>query len=220
MALYEMQQYNEARYKYSVHIYLEKITMQRDEETDASNWLKETQKGYIRIATLTLLSKKPYHGYEVMKEIKVRTRGFWKPTAGGMYPILKDLQNSGYIQGEWSAKTRRRKRIYKITESGRTVLKRALAKENQLADTMRNLFKEYMKGVLEVDTQPDSALSIPRPLAELLKETNEKEEDTVRRLEEQQRQIQGMIKQMQKKLRTVKKRLRILKRQANELPSN
>jgi DNA-binding PadR family transcriptional regulator len=188
--------------------------MQKDEETTASNWLKETQKGYIRIATLTLLSKKPHHGYEVMKEIKVRTRGFWKPTAGGMYPILKDLQNSGYIQGKWDAKTRRRKRTYKITESGRTVLKRALAKENQLADTMRNLFEEYMKDVLEVDTQPDSTLSIPRPLAEFVKEADEKEEDTIRRLEEQRIQVQGMIKRLQKNLVTIKKRLRTLKRQA------
>jgi DNA-binding PadR family transcriptional regulator len=188
--------------------------MQQDEEIAASNWLKETQKGYIRIATLILLSKKPHHGYEIMKEIKERTRGFWKPTPGGMYPILKDLQESGYIQGEWETKTRRKKRIYIITESGRTVLKRALSKEKQLADTMRNLFEEYLKGVLEVDTQPDLALRIPLPLSELLKETNEKEEDTIRRLEEQHRQIQEMIKQLQKKLWTIKKRLRTLHRQA------
>jgi DNA-binding PadR family transcriptional regulator len=186
------------------------ITMQQDEEIAASNWLKETQKGYIRIATLILLSKKPHHGYEIMKEIKERTRGFWKPTAGGTYPILKDLQKSGYIQGEWDAKTKRRKKIYKITASGRTVLKRALAKENQLADTMRSLFEEYMKGVLEVDTQLDTTLNIPRPLAELLKETSEEKEDTVRRLEEQRRQIQGTIKQLQKNLGTIKKRLRML----------
>jgi DNA-binding PadR family transcriptional regulator len=185
--------------------------MRQDEETTASNWLKETQKGYIRIATLVLLGKEPHHGYEIMKEIKQKTRGFWKPTAGGMYPILKNLQKSGYIQGEWNARTRRRKRIYKITESGRAVLKRALAKENQLADTMRNLFEEYMKGVLEMDTRPDSTLSIPRPLTELLKETNEKEEDTVRRLEDQRIQIQDMIQQLQKKLGTIKKRLRTLR---------
>ena len=188
--------------------------MQQDDEIAASNWLKETQKGYIRIATLVLLSKKPYHGYEIMKEIKERTRGFWKPTSGGMYPILKDLQESGYIRGEWDAKTRRRKRVYKITESGGTVLKRALEKENQLADTMRSLFEEYMKGVLEVDAQPSSALSIPGPLAELLKETNEDEEDTVKRLEAQSRKIQNMIKQLQKNRSSIKKRLRALHRQA------
>ncbi len=186
------------------------LTMQKDEETAASNWLKETQKGYIRIATLILLSKKPHHGYEIMKEIKERTRGFWKPTAGGIYPILKDLQESGYIQGEWDAKTRRRRKTYKITKAGRTVLRRALAKENQLAATMRNLFEEYMKNVLEVDTQPNLTLRIPRPLSELLKETDEKKEDTIRRLEEQRRQIQGTIKQLQKELGTIKKRLRTL----------
>jgi len=189
--------------------------MQQSEEIAASNWLKETQKGYIRIATLILLSKKPHHGYELMKEIKVRTRGFWKPTAGGMYPILKDLQESGYVQGEWDAKTRRRKRIYKITEAGRAVLRRALAKENELSANMRNLFEEYMKGVLEVESQPGTPLSMPRPLADLLRETEEKEEDTIRRLEEQRRQIQGMIKQMQKNLGAVKKRLRALRQQAN-----
>ena len=186
------------------------IMMQKDEEIAASNWLKETQKGYIRIATLILLSKKPHHGYEIMMEIKERTRGFWKPTAGGIYPILKDLQKLGYIQGEWDAKTRRRKRTYKITKAGGTVLRRALAKENQLAATMRNLFEEYIKGVLEVDTQPDLSLKIPRPLSELLRETGEKREDTIRRLEEQRRQIQGMIKQLQKNLGVIKKRLRTL----------
>ena len=188
----------------------ERVTMQQDEETAASNWLKETQKGYIRIATLILLSKKPHHGYEIMKEIKERTRGFWKPTAGGIYPILKDLQKSGYIQGEWETKTKRRKKIYVITQAGRAVLKRAIAKENQLAATMRTLFEEYMKGVLEVDTQPDLTLKIPLPLSELLRETDETEEDTLRRLEEQRRQIQDMIKQLQKKLRTTKKRINTL----------
>jgi hypothetical protein len=92
------------------------------------------------------------------------------------------------------------------------VLKRALAKENQLADNMRNLFEEYMKEVLELDTQPDLALNIPRPLAELLKDTNGKEGDTIQRLEEQRRQIQYMIKQMQKRLGAVEKRLRTLRR--------
>jgi DNA-binding PadR family transcriptional regulator len=184
--------------------------MQQDEEIAASNWLKETQKGYIRIATLILLSKNPHHGYEIMMEIKERTGGFWKPTAGGIYPILKNLQESGYIQGEWDAKTKRRKKTYKITKAGRTVLRRALAKENQLAVTMRNLFLEYMKDVLEVDTQPNLTLMIPNPLSELLEETDEKKEDTARRLEEQRRHIQGMIKQLQKALETINKRLRTL----------
>jgi DNA-binding PadR family transcriptional regulator len=184
--------------------------MQVEEEKAALSWLKETQKGYIRIATLILLSKKPYHGYEIMKEIKERTKGFWKPTAGGIYPVLKNLQESRYIQGEWNAKTRRRKKTYRITESGRTVLNQALAKENQLANTMRNLFEEYVKDVLKVEAKPSKTIKMPLPLSELLKETEEKKEDTIKRLEKQRKQIQDTIKQLQTQLETIKKRLRTL----------
>ncbi len=193
--------------------------MPPDEEIAASNWLKETQKGYIRIATLTLLSKKPYHGYEIMKEIRERTRGFWKPTSGGMYPILKDLQESGYIQGEWDDKTRRRKRIYKITQSGMTVLRRALEKENQLADNMRNLFEEYMRGVLDVRLQSASSFAMPRPFAELLNDTNENKEDTIKQLEEESKHIKDMSKQLRKHQLIIEKKLRELKRKAPASPT-
>ena len=48
---------------------MERTTMhlEKDEKV-ASKWLKEAQKGYMRIALLILLSKKSYHGYEMMKE--------------------------------------------------------------------------------------------------------------------------------------------------------
>jgi DNA-binding transcriptional MerR regulator len=67
-----------------------------------------------------------------------------------------------------------------------------------------------VKSILEVDSQPDVALMIPRPLSELLRETDEKKEDTIRRLEEQRRQVQGMIKRLQRNLEAIKKRLRTL----------
>jgi DNA-binding PadR family transcriptional regulator len=52
-----------------------------------------------------------------------------------------------------------KKKIYKITELGIAVLRRALAKENQLAVNMRNLFEEYMKSVPEVESKPDLSLT-------------------------------------------------------------
>ena len=62
------------------------------EDKTTANWMKEAQKGYIRMGVLILLNKKPSHGYEIMKEINSRTKGFWQPTAGGVYPILRDLR--------------------------------------------------------------------------------------------------------------------------------
>ncbi len=71
-----------------------------NEDKTTANWLKEAQKGYIRMGVLILLNKKPSHGYEIMKEINCRTKGFWQPTAGGVYPILRDLEKSEYIKGQ------------------------------------------------------------------------------------------------------------------------
>ena len=184
--------------------------MQHPEEISASNWLKEIQKGYIRIAALMLLSKKPHHGYELMKEIKVKTQGFWKPTAGGIYPVLKNLQKSGYVQSEWTTKTKRRKKIYRITESGETVLRRALAKENQLRVNMQALFEEYMNSVLEVESKLELPLKMPLALAELLSEPDENKVDTIRKFEEQRTIIREMIKQLQKNIRIINKRIQSL----------
>jgi DNA-binding PadR family transcriptional regulator len=101
-----------------------------------ADWLKETRKGYLRIAVLALLSRKPHHGYEIMKEIRDRTGGFWRPTPGGIYPILRSLEESKYIKGEWDPHQRRKRKTYRITQTGRTVLKQALARQNQIAESM------------------------------------------------------------------------------------
>ena len=176
-------------------------------EEKAANWLKETQKGYIRIAVLILLNKKPHYGYEIMKAVEERTSGFWRPTAGGIYPILQDLEKSEYVEGEWEYQKKRKRKIYKITETGKTVLERTLAKESQLANSMTDLFKEYMKDVLDVKL---NQTQIPRPpnlFAMLLEERKQKPEDTIKILENKRSQIEDMIKMMQKELAQINKRL-------------
>ena len=181
-------------------------------EEKAANWLKETQKGYIRIAVLILLNKKPHHGYEIMKAVEERTSGFWKPTAGGIYPILKDLENSGYIEGEWEYQKKRKRKIYKITETGKTVLERTLAKESQLASSMTGLFKEYMKDVLDVKLNQTQIPTLPNLFAMFIEEGKEKPEDSAKILENKRSHIEGMIKMMQKQLAQIDKRLDQLKK--------
>jgi DNA-binding PadR family transcriptional regulator len=183
-------------------------------EEKASNWLKETQKGYIRIAVLILLSKKPHHGYEMMKAVEERTSGFWKPTAGGIYPILQDLENSGYVKGEWDQQTKRKRKIYELTETGKKVLERTLAKENQLANSMADLFKEYMKDVLDVEV---NKTQMPKtPFALFLEEGKCKPEDTKKILENKRAHIEGMIKNMQEELTQINKRLTLMEKREEQ----
>jgi DNA-binding PadR family transcriptional regulator len=175
-------------------------------EEKAANWFKETQKGYIRIAVLILLSKKPHHGYEIMKAVEERTSGFWRPTAGGIYPILQDLENLEYIEGEWEYQKKRKRKIYNLTETGKIVLERTLAKESQLANTMTDLFKEYMKDVLDVELK-QTQIPTPNLFAMFFEERKEKPEDTTKILKNKRAQIEHMIKMMQKERSQINKRL-------------
>src|SRR5512146_7897 len=105
----------------------------KTEDKTTQNWVKQAQKGYIRIGVLILINKKPSHGYEIMKEINSRTKGFWQPTPGGVYPILRDLERSGYIKGQWQTQKKRKLKVYKITQSGELILKRAIVKQSEIS---------------------------------------------------------------------------------------
>ncbi|MCW4023613.1 MAG: PadR family transcriptional regulator [Candidatus Bathyarchaeota archaeon] len=168
-----------------------------------ANWMKEAQKGYIRIGVLILLNRKPAHGYELMKEIKDRTKGFWSPTPGGVYPILANLEKAHYIKGEWSTKTGRKIKIYKITQSGKLILKNALEKQSEITNNMYSLFKEFAVDVLKIEPE---AFTMPThsPFAAFLEE---KEERTFQQLEDAKKHLLQSIKMQQEQLKDINKKL-------------
>ena len=181
----------------------------KHEEIIATQWIKESQKGYMRIAFLILLSKKPYHGYEMMKEVEDRTGGFWKPTAGGVYPILQSLEQARYIEGEWGPQKRKRK-IYHITESGKLILDRALLKHGQIAESMNKLFEQYARNVLDLDPKLLTMPQVPNPFSPFL----EKEpKNKLMTLELKRNRIQHMIKMLQSDLEKINQKLVILNKQ-------
>ena len=76
-------------------------------------------RGMLSFQILWLLSKKPMHGEQIAKEIGNR-RGE-KPTAGTIYPALKDLNSKGLIKGEKKGKMI----TYALTSEGRSTVKYA-----------------------------------------------------------------------------------------------
>jgi DNA-binding PadR family transcriptional regulator len=55
------------------------------------------------------------HGYEMIREIEERSEGFWKPSAGSIYPTLQLLEDQGLIDGEEAEG----KRLFSLTDAGR-----------------------------------------------------------------------------------------------------
>ena len=182
------------------------------EDKTTANWMKEAQKGYIRMGVLILLNKKPSHGYEIMKEINSRTKGFWQPTAGGVYPILRDLEKSEYIKGHWETQKNRRLKVYKITHSGELILRHAIVKQTEIFNNIGILFREFSRDVLNVEATDSSMPNIPSPFTPFLEE----EVDTSKsltQLEHQRKHMHETVKGMQEKLKLLDKRIGELKKE-------
>jgi DNA-binding PadR family transcriptional regulator len=181
------------------------------EDTITANWLKEAQKGYIRIGVLILLNKKPSHGYEIMKEINNRTKGFWQPTSGGVYPILRDLEKSRYIKGEWQTHNNRRLKVYKITESGELIIKRAIVKQTEISANIGNLFQEFARDVLNVEMTTNPMSQMPSLFKPFLEEKTDMRQN-LKTLERNRKHICDNMKMMKDRLELIDKRITEIKK--------
>lgn len=88
-------------------------------------------KGLLPIYTLFVLSQGPTNGNDISQQIGKRTKGYWIPSTGGIYPLLKKLEKQGFIEGEWDGNKKAQK-IYSLTEAGLEEFqnKKLLLKEN------------------------------------------------------------------------------------------
>lgn len=107
-------------------------------EEIASLWREQMQRGYLKLAILFVLTKGPVHGYQLIKRISEWSLGMIRPTAGGLYPTLKELENKDLIQGKWVPEGRRK--VYHITDKGRNVFKEAMKRHFELAQSIRGWF--------------------------------------------------------------------------------
>ena len=172
------------------------------EEKTTANWMKEAQKGYIRVALLILINNKPSHGYELMKEIKDRTKGFYTPTPGGVYPILRDLERTEYIKGEWHRQKNRNIKTYQITEKGKVILRNAIIRQSEIASNINALFQEFTRDVLNIKSA--SLPLMPNPFSVFLEEETRKTTD-LEELERQRRQLKQHMRMIREKIRTIDK---------------
>ncbi len=73
---------------------------------------------------LLSLSDEPRHGYGIIKDVADRTDGRLELEAGTLYAAIKRLRDDGWIdETEGPASADRRRRYYRITPFGRTVLR-------------------------------------------------------------------------------------------------
>lgn len=95
-------------------------------------------KGFLSFIVLKLISKKKMSGEDIREELKKR-RGK-KPSPGTIYPVLKSLSKSGFIEEiKDSGKTKK----YKLTKKGQKEVKLATKKFCMIFYDMKEEFGRF-----------------------------------------------------------------------------
>jgi DNA-binding PadR family transcriptional regulator len=69
----------------------------------------------LQLLILALLAEKPRHGYEIIKALDERSKGFYVPSPGMVYPALTYLEEIGHATIEADGT----RKLYHITDTGR-----------------------------------------------------------------------------------------------------
>jgi PadR family transcriptional regulator, regulatory protein PadR len=76
------------------------------------------------VLVLHLLADQPDHGSGLMARIESLCAGLLAVNTNTIYPLLRRLEERGFIVGEWEHPTKRSRRYYRITGEGRARLER------------------------------------------------------------------------------------------------
>jgi DNA-binding PadR family transcriptional regulator len=106
----------------------------------------------LQLIILALLSEKPRHGYEVIKQIEEHSSGVYSPSPGMVYPALTYLEEMGYAASESEGT----KRLYRITETGTEHLNKNRASVEETLEQLARFgrrFAQFQKQFAEEENE-------------------------------------------------------------------
>jgi DNA-binding PadR family transcriptional regulator len=78
----------------------------------------------VPLLVLHLMAREPAYGNRLIEEIGRITEGAIQANPNTIYPLLRDLESRGLIEGAWEHPDRRTRRYYSLTRDGRAEYRR------------------------------------------------------------------------------------------------
>jgi PadR family transcriptional regulator len=88
------------------------------------------------LLVLHLIAQEPAYGNRLIESIEKITQGVVSVNPNTMYPLLRDMEGSGLVEGRWELPDRRTRRYYSITPAGRREYKRLLREVEPFLDSV------------------------------------------------------------------------------------
>jgi DNA-binding PadR family transcriptional regulator len=113
----------------------------------------------LQLLILALLAEKPSHGYELIKALEERSKGFYSPSPGMIYPALTYLEEIGYATVEAQGA----KKLYQVTDTGRahleqnrSVIDAILGQIEAIGRKMADVRRVFRKETADADDEAEA----------------------------------------------------------------
>ena len=94
-----------------------------------------------------LINEGPSYGNQLMERIGSMTAGVLSVNPNTMYPLLRQLESRGLIEGQWEHPERRSRRYYVLTDEGRAEYERLVEEVRPFLDSVGRSIGEIVREV-------------------------------------------------------------------------
>jgi Predicted transcriptional regulators len=88
------------------------------------------------LLVLHLVAQEPTYGNRLIESIEEITQGAISVNPNTMYPLLREMEAQGLVEGRWELPDRRTRRYYSITPAGRREYKRLRGEVEPFLDSV------------------------------------------------------------------------------------
>jgi PadR family transcriptional regulator PadR len=89
-------------------------------------WTRELKKGSIQLCLLAVISKGRKYGFQIIKELREMSSGYYDLKEGTLYPALHRLEKRGYLKSQWiTQESGMPRKYYSLTKKGLNALSEA-----------------------------------------------------------------------------------------------
>lgn len=114
--------------------------------------MKEMNKDLVAASlapmVLMILQQEESYGYEIIQQLREKSRGRLDIAEGTLYPVLRKMEEKKWVRTTWrKADTGRKRRYYMLTQKGKNQLNRQVTQWNFVNQLMQNLWNPQISNL-------------------------------------------------------------------------
>ncbi len=98
------------------------------------------KRGWLRPWVLSIMSRGPKNGAEIIDEVEKMSFGGWRPSPGSVYPLLDEMSQEGLVQ-------KREDGRYELTEKGKQELDWPFGAPTSRRSTVESILQEMQDNI-------------------------------------------------------------------------